>query len=105
MEQNYYEEVKIQLTLDESILEDKKDSVNYLLNYAVSNMLNVSTLKINYSFHLDYIGEINKRFEALLDICENPDVVIDVDLHHSELLLEKLLERVREIRMLCGLRK
>lgn len=93
MNNTYSEEVKIQLTLDKNVCKDKKDSIDYLYNNITNNLSDGSVLKIKYNFSIDYIGEINKQFETLLDICENPDVVIDIDADflHSELLLEKLL--------------
>jgi hypothetical protein len=57
-------------------------------------------LKVSYTFDIHYIGNIVDKFDALIELLDDPGVVesaTHIELLHSHCLIEELITKLRLI--------
>jgi hypothetical protein len=57
--------------------------------------------KIDYNFNLDYLDDINKRFDAIISLMARKDVKIEKisysELNHGKILIQELLNKLNKM--------
>lgn len=94
------EKLEIKLELDKTRADKFKSEVDLLTEGMVPLVDEGDTLKVTYTFSVDYFGNIVKGLQAVRALLSDRWVVRDVninELKHGESLIVELLDELRKV--------
>jgi len=94
-----YERLKFSLKLDHAAYIDHKDAVTKLLKQTI-NTAEGDDLTVDYMCNVDYIGNVVENFEYLLELLNDPKVIVKAthqELFKGKCLFEELILKFNEI--------
>lgn len=75
------EQIEFKATLDAKLAQAlRKEVLTVFPDTDPNTIVDQDTLTVNYKFWIEYIGDIEKKFQALIKIIGTPGVAVDVDL-------------------------
>lgn len=100
------ETVKIGMNLQFEAYERHREAVRTLLPAFDTRMSAGDDLKVNYTFSIDYFGDVVKKLTAVQELCEDPEIISDancVTLQEGRILCYAVLKKLEAV--LKGLKK